>query len=139
MAGGAIMISDMFDNALKARVDALCNELSALIQSKSDFAAADAFQSQRQGARGNPQLGSSSLSGSCRAGPSELVALGSWRSSSLGAQNEVRYAYFPATRRLANDINGRVTARTRRTVRLVGLAATARIRLPQFLEPARRC
>jgi hypothetical protein len=30
-------------------------------------------------------------------------------SSSLGAQNEVRYAYFPATRRLANDINGRVT------------------------------
>jgi hypothetical protein len=28
MAGGAIMISDMFNNALKARVDALCNELS---------------------------------------------------------------------------------------------------------------
>ena len=25
MAGGAIMISDMFNNALKARVDALCN------------------------------------------------------------------------------------------------------------------
>jgi len=49
MAGGAIMISDMFDNALKARVDALCNQLSALIRSKPDFAAADAFQSQRQG------------------------------------------------------------------------------------------
>ena len=29
--------------------------------------------------------------------------------SSLGAQNEVRYAYFPATRRLAIDINGKVT------------------------------
>jgi hypothetical protein len=28
---------------------------------------------------------------------------------SLGAQNEVRYAYFPATRRLAVDINGKVT------------------------------
>jgi hypothetical protein len=26
--------------------------------------------------------------------------------SSLGAQNEVRYAYFPVTRRLAIDING---------------------------------
>ena len=29
--------------------------------------------------------------------------------SSLGAQNEVRYAYFPATQRLAVDINGEVT------------------------------
>src|ERR1700678_4170011 len=50
MAGGAIMISDMFNNALKARVDALCNELSALIRSEPDFAAADSFQSQSQGA-----------------------------------------------------------------------------------------
>ena len=29
--------------------------------------------------------------------------------SSLGAQNEVRYAYFPATQRLAIDIEGKVT------------------------------
>ena len=43
MAGGAIMISDMFNNALKARVDALCNELSALIRSEPDFVAADSF------------------------------------------------------------------------------------------------
>ena len=52
MAGGPIMISDMFNNALKARVDALCNELSALIRSEPDFAAADSFQLQSQGARG---------------------------------------------------------------------------------------
>jgi hypothetical protein len=37
MAGGAIMISDMFNNALKVRVDALCNELSALIRSEPDL------------------------------------------------------------------------------------------------------
>jgi hypothetical protein len=61
MAGGAIMISDMFNNALKAGVDALCNELSALIWSEPDFAAADSFQSQSQGTRGNLQRGSSSL------------------------------------------------------------------------------
>src|ERR1700685_4201812 len=61
MAGGAIMISDMFNNTLKARVDGLCNELSALIRSETDFAAADSFQSQSQGARGNFQPGSSSL------------------------------------------------------------------------------
>jgi hypothetical protein len=90
-------------------VDALCNELSALIRSEPGFAAADAFQSQSQGARENLQRGSSSL----------LVAAGrdqaNWWSSdlgvpsSLGAQNEVRYAYFPAARRLAIDINGKVS------------------------------
>jgi hypothetical protein len=51
MAGGPIMISDMFNNALKARVDALCNELSALIRSEPDFAAADSFQLQSQRTR----------------------------------------------------------------------------------------
>ena len=106
MAGGAIMISDMFNNALKAPVDAWCNELLALIRSEPDFAAADLFQSQSQGARGNLQRRSSSL----------LVTEGPDQSnwwpadlgipSSLGAQNEVRYAYFPVTRRLAIDING---------------------------------
>ena len=55
MAGGAIMISDMFNNGLKARVDALCNELSALICSEPDFVVADSFQSQSQGANGNLQ------------------------------------------------------------------------------------
>jgi hypothetical protein len=109
MAGGAIMISDMFNNALKARVDALCNELSALIRGEPDFVAADAFQSQRQGERGDLPGGSSSLL--VTEGPSQAnwwpADLGV--PSSLGAQNEVRYAYFPATRRLAIDINGKVT------------------------------
>jgi hypothetical protein len=109
MAGGAIMISDMFNNALKARVDALCNELSALVRSEPDFAAADPFQSQSQGAPADLRRGSSSLLAA--AGPNQASW---WPSdlgvpSSLGAQNEVRYAYFPATRRLAIDTDGKVT------------------------------
>jgi len=109
MAGGAIMISDMFNNALKARVDALCNELSALIRSEPDFVAVASFQSQSQGANGNLQRRSSSLleaEGPAQANwwPSDLGV-----PSSLGTQNEVRYAYFPATRRLAIHINGKVT------------------------------
>src|SRR5271170_8141012 len=51
MAGGAIMISDMFNNGLKARVDALCNELSALVQREPGIAAAGSFQSQSQGSQ----------------------------------------------------------------------------------------
>src|SRR3984957_3703761 len=61
MAGGAIMISDMFNNALKARVDALCADLSALIRNEADFVAAASFQSQSQGANGNLKPRSSSL------------------------------------------------------------------------------
>src|SRR5436190_23733675 len=61
MGGGAIMISDMFNNGLKARVDALCVELDELIRSEPDFAASGSFQSQSQGARGNVVSGSSSL------------------------------------------------------------------------------
>ena len=60
MAGGAIMISDMFNNALKARVDGLCNELSALVRDEPDIAAAGSFPSQNQGARRDLPRGSSS-------------------------------------------------------------------------------
>src|ERR1700728_704821 len=60
MAGGAIMISDMFNNALKARVDALCNELSALVRREPDFVA-ESFQSQSQAGRGDTRRGSSGL------------------------------------------------------------------------------
>jgi hypothetical protein len=49
MAGGAIMISDMFNNALKARVDALCNELSALILSEPDSVVAEFFSIAKSG------------------------------------------------------------------------------------------
>src|SRR5580698_11031704 len=61
MAGGPIMISDMFNNALKARVDALCVELSELIRSEPDFVASGSFRSQSQGPWGNVGGGSSSL------------------------------------------------------------------------------
>jgi len=49
MSGGAIMISDMFNSVLKARVDALCNELSAVVRDEQGIAAAGPFQSQSQG------------------------------------------------------------------------------------------
>jgi hypothetical protein len=94
---------------LKARVNALCNELSALIRSEPDFAAADSFQSQSQGARGNLQRGSSSLLVAAEPDQADWWPADLGIPSNLGAQNEVRYAYFPAPRRLALDIDGKVT------------------------------
>jgi hypothetical protein len=105
MAGGAIMISDMFNNALKARVDALCNELSALVRSEPDFVAQDAFLGSREYCgRQSSSLLTTREPAQTNWWPEDLGV-----PSSLGAQNEVRYAYFPAMRRLALDINGKMT------------------------------
>jgi hypothetical protein len=108
MSGGAIMISDMFNNVLKARVDALCNELSTLVRVEPGIAAASPFQSQSQGEPTEVNGGSSSL-----LAPEAPERANWWPASlgaptSVGAQNEIRYAYFPSRRRLAVDLNGKV-------------------------------
>src|SRR3954465_6270814 len=52
MRGGMTMIGDMFNNALKARVDGLCADLSALVASQPDLVRTGSFQSQSQGGTG---------------------------------------------------------------------------------------
>jgi len=127
MRGGMIMISDMFNNNLKGRIDSLCSDLSGLITSQPDLVRSGSFQSQSQGnqSQGNYQQapsGSSQQQNS--AGPSGPVSLfvpppagtsGEWWPAgigwpnSTGAQNNVRYAYFQQARRLAIEVNGTVT------------------------------
>jgi hypothetical protein len=109
MAGGAIMISDMFNNALKSRVDALCVELAELIRSEPDFVASGSFQSQSQGPRGNVSGGSSGLLVSEGRDQAKWWPADLGSPASLGAQNDVRYAYFPTSRRLAIEVKGAVT------------------------------
>ena len=77
MRGGMTMVGNMFDNALKARVDALCNELAQLLTTTAVFPA------------------------SANWWPADLGV-----PSAVGGQNEARYAIFPSTRRLAIEING---------------------------------
>lgn len=87
MRGGMTMVGNMFDNALKTRVDALCHELAQLIATTTVFPASIA----------DPRTG-------LRSGswwPAELGV-----PSSSGGQNDARYAIFPSTRRLAVQING---------------------------------
>ena len=90
--GGMIMIADMFNQGLKYRVDALCNELSSLLgQQTAMFTPAHSSQSQSQG--GGYAL---FLNGPSSWWPAELG-----EPSSTGAQNDMRYAFFPGSRRLA--------------------------------------
>jgi hypothetical protein len=149
MRGGMIMVSDMFNNYLKGRIDGLCNELWGLVANEDDLISSGSFQSQsqggqRQGAHGGgqqqqqsgsgpvgrvslfvpPPAGSSGQQQQSGSGPVGRVSLfvpppagssGHWwpadlgRPTSTGTQNDVRYAYFAQTRRLAIEVNGRVT------------------------------
>jgi len=78
MQGGMTMVGgNMFDNALKARVDALCGELAQLLATTAVFPPSATWW------------------------PANLGV-----PSSVGGQNTVRYAIFPSTRRLAIQING---------------------------------
>jgi hypothetical protein len=94
--GGMIMIGDMFNNGLKYRVDSLCNDLSAALQHSSPFAPPP--QSQADGA-------SFFTPGSFgNRWPAELGT-----PSSSGSQNDLHYAVFPETRRLALDQGGHIS------------------------------
>ncbi len=103
--GGMIMVGDIFNQGLKHRVDTLCNELANLLRSQPLLrAGSGSFQSQSQGS-GDASLfvqGSNSSFG--RWWPGDLGD-----PSATGAQNEMRYAYFPHTRRLAIRLGGRVS------------------------------
>lgn len=123
MRGGMTMVSDMFNNHLKGRVDGLCFELANLVASQPDLIRTGSFQSQSQG--GQQQHNHGFYQGSSQSqnhgGFNEPVSLfvpgtsNDWWPSDLrwpnstGAQNGVRYAYFAQARRLAIDVGGRVT------------------------------
>lgn len=118
MRGGMIMVSDMFNNVLKGRIARLCDELSGLVASQPELVTPGGFQSQTQGHQQQHDFGEQQD----RFGPPRGVSLfmpltgsGDWwpaqlgRPNSAGAQNGMRYAYFAAARRLAIELNGKVT------------------------------
>jgi hypothetical protein len=77
-AGGMIMIGDMFNNGLKARVDALCHALASAAGPIPASAERDPTQDDG------------------RWWPADLDV-----PSASGAQNDMRYAFFPDRQRLA--------------------------------------
>lgn len=87
MQGGMTMVGDMFNNQLKFTVENLCMELNNLL-STQPFIPPPQGQAQGQWGGGNWW-------------PAELG-----QPASSGAQNNIRYAYFPGPCRLAIEMNG---------------------------------
>jgi hypothetical protein len=93
MSGGMTMVGDMFNHGLKATVSGLCSELSSLLSSQQLFV---------------PLPKQSAVGGLIAPGnawwPAELG-----NPSSSGGQNDLRYAYFPQSQRLAILHNGKIS------------------------------
>jgi hypothetical protein len=98
-AGGMIMIGDMFNQELKYRVDRLCRELTSVL-GQNPFGHT---QSQSQGGGEGVSLFVAGSSSRDQWWPAELAD-----PTSTGAQNDLRYAYFEGSRRLAIQQDGRV-------------------------------
>ncbi|MEQ8307633.1 MAG: SHOCT domain-containing protein [Hoeflea sp.] len=95
--GGMTMVGDMFNNSLKAKVDALCSEVAELMRQVDALHAPSALSSQTQSQGDSTSL--FVVGGSSR----NWWPDGLGQASSSGAQNRMRYAWFPETRRLAID------------------------------------
>ncbi len=120
MRGGMTMVGTLSDHGLKARVDALCNDLAALLAREPGLVRGINLQSQSLGVPPGPGAEPLHVGGASAGGPSLFVGGGAgvpndwWpgelgRPNSSGAQNGVRYAYFAGPRRLAIQRDGRVS------------------------------
>ncbi|TAE32737.1 MAG: hypothetical protein EAZ92_01265 [Candidatus Kapaibacterium sp.] len=92
--GGMVMVGDMFNNALKAKVDGLCVELSKMT-------AAPAAPAQGFGMSFNSFSFSSNL-----AWWSNIADVQGQTPNSAGSQNSTEYAYFRDVKRLLLRENG---------------------------------
>ncbi len=106
MRGGMTMVGDMFNHGLKSRVDNLCNDIATELAKDPTMTYGGSFQSQSQNDHTQAQHAGGYANS---AGNSMFVndASRNWWPSELGqpsatgAQNNMRYAYFPQTQRLA--------------------------------------
>ncbi|GAA4456831.1 SHOCT domain-containing protein [Novipirellula rosea] len=110
MRGGMTMVSDLFNYQLKSRVENICNDIANELANHQTSPFQGSFQSQSQGGQsqgsGNTQSQASGAMGSNNSlfvpdpdqnwWPEELGV-----PNATGAQNNIRYAYFSWSRRLA--------------------------------------
>lgn len=143
MASGMMMIGDMFNNGLKARVDGLCRDVSAVLASQPLAGVAQSGSMQQQSGGSWQQQSSTPPTAVARpvesAAPEQRAPSAAaplfvadprdhwWPAelgmpSASGAQNSVRYAVFPNAGRLAVDVNGQVSVYDTGSHQIAGLA-----------------
>jgi hypothetical protein len=92
-SNGMTMVGDMFNAEMKAKLNAICNDLLAYLAGSTDR---NSFDASNRGDR-DAEVSNRSQSSS----RSSWWPIGLGMPSSTGAQNDMRYAVFPSSRRLA--------------------------------------
>jgi hypothetical protein len=106
---GMTMVGDMFNNSLKSKLDAVCSELVAYV--------AETPSSGPNGGREANEVGYRSSGRSSDWWPSNLGT-----PSAVGSQNDLQYAVFPGTQRLAIKDGDHLDIYDTRDHRIFGVA-----------------
>jgi hypothetical protein len=104
---GMSMVGDMFNTQLKAKLDALCSDIAAHLDTTEIVG----------GVRPGDEVSYRSPSRSDDWWPAGLG-----RPAAVGAQNDLRYAVFPETRRLVIDDHGTLSVYDTGSHRIFGVA-----------------
>jgi hypothetical protein len=111
--GGMTMIGEMSNNDLKLRVDTLCNDLATMMENEGAPLPYASLPSQHHEL--NSDLTAESPAVSLFAPRTAQSDPGQWWSaelgspSSTGAQNDIRYAFFPTKRRLVIQVENQLS------------------------------
>ena len=105
---GMSMVGDMFNTQLKAKLDALCSDIAAHLDS-SEMA-------------GETRVAGDEVSYRSTGRSADWWPAGLGRPGAVGAQNDLRYAVFPETRRLVIDDRGAITVYDTGSHRIFGVA-----------------
>ena len=105
---GMSMVGDMFNTQLKAKLDALCSDIAAHLDS-SEMA-------------GGPRAAGDEVSYRSAGRSADWWPAGLGRPGALGSQNDLRYAVFPDTHRLVIDDRGAITVYDTGSHRIFGVA-----------------
>jgi hypothetical protein len=105
---GMSMVGDMFNTQLKAKLDALCSDIAAHLDSPE--------------IAGGTRAGGDGVSYRSTERSVDWWPAGLGRPGAVGAQNDLRYAVFPDTRRLVIDDQGAITVYDTGSHRIFGVA-----------------
>jgi hypothetical protein len=105
---GMSMVGDMFNRRLKAKLDALCTDIATHLDTSET---ADGVRSEGD-----------EVSYRSRTRSEDWWPAGLGRPGAVGAQNDLRYAVFPETRRLVIDDRGTVSVYDTGSHRIFGIA-----------------
>jgi hypothetical protein len=105
---GMAMVGDMFNDQLKARLDALCTDIAAHLASSE--------------APGHASAAAEEVSYRSTAGSADWWPDGLGKPGAVGAQNDLRYAVFPESRRLVIDDRGALSVYDTGHHRIFGIA-----------------